>query len=137
MEKQLQSSPLRLIQAKHEWIPIDDIGKVPKGLRGIYVLYYTPEEEQKKAKLKRSVVYIGMSTTGIRARLLKHAAHELKKGQWNFCSIFAVWPNIRNEEIIELEGILRHIYRFDPDAQKLNAQGSYKALQKLDNTLLD
>ena len=137
MEKQVESSPLRLIQAKHEWIPIEDIGKVPRGLRGIYVLYHTPEGEKKKSKPTRSVVYIGMSTTGIRARLLKHAAHEVKKGQWNFCSIFAVWPNISDEEIVELEGILRHIYRLDPDGQKLNTQGTYKALQKLDNTLLD
>lgn len=137
MEKQVTSSPLRLIQAKHEWIALEDIGKVPKGLRGIYVLYDTPLAERKKALPRRSVVYIGMSTTGIRGRLLKHAAHEAKKGHWDTCSIYTVWPNIRNEEIVELEGILRHIYRVDPDAQKLNTQGTYKALQKLRNTLVE
>lgn len=135
MEKQVESSPLRLIQAKHEWIPIAEISNVPKGLRGIYVLYNTPEQEKRKALPRRNVVYIGMSTTGIRSRLLKHAAHEAKKGQWDTCSVFAVWPNIRNEEIVELEGILRHIYRVDPDAQKLNTQGTYRALQKLKNKL--
>ncbi|MDB0527790.1 hypothetical protein LBW56_13920 [Ralstonia solanacearum] len=137
MEKQVASSPLRLIQAKHEWISIYDIAAVPKGLRGIYVLYHTTEQEKKKALPRRSVVYIGMSTTGIRSRLLKHAAHEAKKGRWDTCSIYTVWPNIRNEEIVELEGILRHIYRVDPDAQKLNTQGTYKALQKLRNTLVE
>ncbi|NPT62590.1 hypothetical protein [Paraburkholderia elongata] len=37
---------------------------------------------------------------------------------------------MRAEEIRELEGILRHIYRFDPNAQQLNAQGSYKRLAR-------
>ena len=35
----IPQSPLRLLKAAEEFIAADDIDKVPKGLRGIYILY--------------------------------------------------------------------------------------------------
>jgi hypothetical protein len=35
----IPQSPLRLVKAAEEFIAADDIDKVPKGLRGIYILY--------------------------------------------------------------------------------------------------
>ncbi len=119
------SEPLRLIEQQLEFIAKADIDTIPKGLRGIYVLYRTVDSGTKN-RPHRHVVYVGMSASGIRGRLRSHRKH--KDALWDACSIFVVWPNVREEEIRELEGILRHISRFDPDAQQLNAQGAYKKL---------
>lgn len=43
----------------------------------------------------------------------------------------AWWDNIREEEIRELEGIFRHIYRKDTRANKLNTQRSFKKLTQV------
>ncbi len=119
--------PLRLIEQQLELIGKDDIDTLPKGMRGIYVLYRTQGSENPK-KPHRNVVYVGMSASGMKGRL---RAHRKQKGElWDTCSVFAVWPNIREEEIRELEGILRHIFRFDPNAQQLNTQGRYQKLAK-------
>ena len=126
--------PLRLIEQKRELIPIHDIDLIPKGLRGIYVLYRTVESKKPKTP-HRHVVYVGMSASGIKGRLRAHRKH--KRELWDTCSIFVVWPNVREDEIRELEGILRHIYRFDPNAQQLNAQGRYIKLIKTLNVELD
>jgi hypothetical protein len=42
-----------------------------------------------------------------------------------------VWPNIRNEEIRELEGLFRHIYRTDTHANQLNMIKTYNALRDI------
>ena len=42
--------------------------------------------------------------------------------------MFSVWPNIRDDEIRELEGVIRHIFRFDEAANKLNVAKAYYAL---------
>lgn len=119
--------PLRLIERQLELISKDDVDALPKGMRGIYVLYCTRDSGNHK-KPHRNVVYVGMSASGIKGRL---RAHRKQKGTlWDTCSVFAVWPNIREEEIRELEGILRHIFRLDPNAQQLNAQGRYQKLAK-------
>ncbi|MFP3756304.1 hypothetical protein SB751_20675 [Cupriavidus sp. SIMBA_020] len=122
--------PLRLIEEKHELLDKDEINKLPKGLRGIYVLYQTTPNP-KKAKIPfRNVVYIGMSASGIKGRLRKHSADPRKSEKWDTCSVFSVWPNVRVDEIRELEGILRHIYRFDAESQGMNNQGTYFKLKK-------
>ena len=64
---------------------------------------------------------------GIRGRLKIHRRN--KAGLWTHCSIFEVWNNARDDEIIELEGLFRHIYRFDSRANSLNKQGSFKKLK--------
>ena len=57
------------------------------------------------------VVYVGMATQGIRGRLESHVK---RKGDlWTHFSAFEVWDNIRDEEIVELEGLFRHLYRKD------------------------
>lgn len=117
--------PLRLIEQQLEFIAKADIDTIPRGMRGIYVLYRTVDSGIPR-RPHRHVVYVGMSASGIRGRLRSHRKH--KDELWDTCSIFVVWPNVREEEIRELEGILRHISRFDPDAQQLNAQGAYKKL---------
>ncbi|AJW93729.1 GIY-YIG nuclease family protein (plasmid) [Burkholderia gladioli pv. gladioli] len=126
--------PLRLIERKKELISIDDIDSIPKGLRGIYVLYRTIESLKPKTPY-RHVVYVGMSASGIKGRLRAHRKH--KRDLWDICSIFVVWPNVREDEIRELEGILRHIYRFDPNAQQLNTQGRYIKLTNSPSVDLD
>jgi len=125
--------PLRLIEKKRELIPIDDIDLVPKSLRGIYVLYRTVASDNPKTPY-RHVVYVGMSASGIKGRLRAHRKH--KHALWDTCSIFVVWPNVREDEIRELEGILRHIYRFDPNAQQLNTQGRYIKMTKTEDVEL-
>jgi len=116
-------SPLRLIKGRIEFITQLEINRLPKNIRGIYALF-EGEPEQKKFNVK----YVGMSTTSVRGRLKRHRK---KKGSlWSHCSIFQVWDNVRDEEIKELEGILRHIYRFDEIANKLNEMKSFKAVKK-------
>ena len=63
---------------------------------------------------------------GIRGRLKIHRRN--KAGLWTHCSIFEVWNNVRDDEIIELEGLFRHIYKKDSRANKLNKQRGFKKL---------
>ena len=72
------------------------------------------------------VVYIGMAETSIRRRLGTHRRHKAKF--WTHFSYFEVWDNIGNEEITELEGLFRHLYRYDSRANALNRQKGYKGL---------
>jgi hypothetical protein len=50
---------------------------------------------------------------------------------WTHFSVFEVWDNIRMEEIKELEGLFRHIYKEDTRANKLNRQRGYKRLGRV------
>ncbi len=63
---------------------------------------------------------------GIRGRLIRHARSKRKKAVWTHFSVYEVWDNIRDDEVAELEGLLRHIYRFDPEANKLNIQKGFR-----------
>jgi hypothetical protein len=123
-------SPLRLVKRCTEFLPQDAVSSVPGALRGIYVLY----RQIGPAKHKRfSVVYVGMSasgrTRGIRRRL---AAHRRSKGElWTHFSVFQVWDNIRDEEIQELEGLFRHLYRRDPQANRLNVARGFKPMRRI------
>lgn len=124
----MEQSPLRLIKRCAEYISIDQINNIPKGLRGIYVLYTI------RPKLKSfDVVYVGMAVIGkgggIRGRLKTH--RRKKAGLWSHCSIFEVWNNIRDEEVTELEGLFRHIYKKDTRANKLNKQKGFKKLKSV------
>ena len=65
---------------------------VPPKRRGLYVLY---RKHRKNGKDKFDVVYIGMTTTGIRGRL---ESHRRNKGDlWTYFSAFEVWDNIRDD----------------------------------------
>ena len=54
-------------------------------------------------------------------------SHQQKKGDlWTHFSAFEVWKNIRDEEIVELEGLFRLIYRKDSRANSLNVHRGFK-----------
>ncbi len=109
-------SELRLIKNCAEYLLQSEVYRIPKLTRGIYVLYkYRP-----KTKMY-DVVYVGMAggevKSGIAGRLRSHVRKKKKK--WTHFSAYEVWENIRESEVRELEGILRHLYRFDSRANTL------------------
>jgi len=119
----MQQSPLRLIKRVAEFLPKERVSDVPRQLRGIYVLY---SKRDVLGADKYDVKYVGMaaagSRRGIRGRLDAHLRSKRKRDVWTHFSAFEVWDNIRDEEIIELEGLFRHIYRKDSAASNLNIQ---------------
>ncbi|WP_139056517.1 GIY-YIG nuclease family protein [Rheinheimera sp. A13L] len=118
-------SELRLIKNATEYVPSEELTCIDKGVRGIYVLY-------KRRGFKNDdshhydVVYVGMARRSIKERLESHL--KSKEGLWSHFSAFEVWDNITDVEIEELEGLFRHLYRFDSNANTLNVQRSYKPL---------
>jgi len=126
-------SELRLIKHCVEFHDESYIKKIPLRTRGVYVLYKKRSNKKKPKGEAFDVVYVGMAggekKAGIGGRL---RAHKRKKGGlWTHFSIFEVWDNIREDEIRELEGILRHIFRKDSHANKLGIQKSFKKLTKI------
>jgi len=126
-------SELRLVKRSAQWLKKEDRKLIPKGVRGIYALHkerYTFHKKGPRVK-KFDVVYIGMTTTGsgLRARLDRHARSTKK--DWTHFSMFVVWENIRDEEIGEMEGLFREIYRKDKRANKFNKQGKFKKIQNV------
>ncbi len=123
---------LRLIKRRLEFKSKDQVAQLPPKLRGIYVLY-----KQRSAGVhpKYDVLYVGMATAGrrggLRGRLTSHVKSKRKSKEWSHFSAFEVWENIRQEEIAELEGLFRHIYRKDPAANRLNIQRGFKKARKL------
>lgn len=125
----MPQSLLRLITRCAEYIPLDRVRELPPGLRGIYVLYKRRRNRRTKT-CHYNVVYVGMANRGgIRARLRSH--RRSKRGFWTHFSVFQVWDNIRDEEVFELEGLFRYIYRDDSKANRLNAARGFKPLRKL------
>ncbi len=122
-------SLMRLIKNAMEFVPKTDASRVPHKTRGIYVLYrHTPGSKDFE------VVYIGMARgekCGIRSRLKSHKQSKTKAEQWTHFSAFEVWDNIAEQEVEELEGIFRHVYRHDPQANRLNKQGAYGPLKSV------
>jgi len=125
-------SELRLIKRCAEFIENKRqyISLIPPNTRGIYTLL-----KHNRKTGKYNVVYVGMAggegKGGVRSRL---KTHRRRKGKlWDYFSVFEVWDNIREEEIRELEGILRHIYRLDTRANSLAKQKSFKKLTKVKN----
>ena len=119
-------SELRLIKSVLEFQPIDNIKRVPLQTRGIYALYH------KDGDKVYNLVYIGMARgkkSGIRGRLAMH--NRRKRDLWTHFSMFEVWDNIREDEIEELEGPFRHLFRFDATANQLNKQKGYKKLGRV------
>lgn len=118
-------SPLRLFKRREEFLPIERVDELPRGMRGVYVLY------KHRPKVRRfDVVYVGMAAEGgMRPRLRSH--RKKKHGLWTHCSVFEVWENITPAEVKELEGIFRHIYRRDARASQLNVQRSFGRMKKL------
>ena len=120
-------SELRLIKSVLEYQPKENIHLVPIKTRGIYALY----RENADGK-SYDLVYVGMARgkeSGIRGRL---SSHNKRKGNlWSHFSVYEVWDNIREDEIEELEGLFRHLFRYDSKANRLNIQKGYKKLIRL------
>lgn len=125
MKVKASVSPLRLLKGRQEFVPVEDVDALLRGMRGIYVLY------KHRPRVRRfDVVYVGMAAEGgIRPRLRSHRAK--KKDLWTHCSVFEVWDNVTPAEVKELEGIFRHIYRRDSRASRLNVQRSFARMKKL------
>ena len=120
---------LRLIEHCAEFLRKEDVYKVPHRTRGIYVLlWHDPNDPLKK---KYEVVYIGMSRRGIMGRLEAHKRSKVKSDLWNYFSVYSVWPNITDEEIEELEGLFRAIYRRDSTANKIAVQKGFRKLGEI------
>ena len=116
----MAGSALRLIKQSAEFRSIDEVPDVPARRRGLYVLY---KRRRKGGKEYFDVVYVGMARTGIRRRLTSHT--KSKHREWTHFSAFEVWDNVSDEEIVELEGLFRHLYRKDSKANGLNKQRKF------------
>ena len=120
-------APLRLIKNATEYLHKSEYADIPFRCRGIYVLYrYT------RRSGSYNVVYVGMAAkenAGIKRRIMSHM--KTKEGQWTHFSVFQVWDNVQEQEVAELEGLFRHIYRYDSRANKLNKLRSYKKLNQI------
>jgi hypothetical protein len=122
-------SELRLIKHCIEFLPQEKVNNIPPYTRGVYVLFrYRPGLK------KYDVVYVGMAAgmkaAGILNRLRTHRRGKKRK-LWTHFSAFEVWDNIRQEEVEELEGLFRHIYRKDTRANRLNKQKGFKKLRRV------
>jgi hypothetical protein len=126
------TSKLRLLQHCAEFQPLGKVDSIPNGTRGIYALLKKRGKRNKVTKGdKFDVVYIGMSRTGIRSRLRSHVVS--KEKLWTHFSVYAVWPNIYDEEIRELEGLFRAIYRKDTKANRVAVQKGFVELKRIRN----
>jgi hypothetical protein len=124
-------SKLRFIRRAAEFLDIDKISELKNGLRGIYVLY---KSEGSNTKKRFEVQYIGMSRgdrLGVKGRLRSHRRSKRKSGEWTHFSVFEVCDNVTKEEIEELEGLARHLYRYDSTANTMNIQRGYKKLRSV------
>ena len=129
----MKLSPLRLIKHAVEYRTRSECSAVPKQIRGIYVLYKHRPQIQ-----AYDVVYVGLAASesaGVRRRLRSH--DKTKGDAWTHFSIFQVWENIRPDEVKELEGLFRHLFRRDSMANKLNKQRSYKRLNQISRKSFD
>lgn len=126
-------SLLRLTKRCRLFRPLSEIKSIPSITRGLYILY-------RKAKLGKDhkkrfdVVYIGVAGTGEKPKRGIHGRlsdHLKKKKGWTHYSFFEVHDNIRGDEILELEGLLLHIFRYDPRIELQNRQVGSRRLKKL------
>jgi len=128
----MPESELRLVKRSAEFIQKGNAGLLPRRLRGIYVLY---KRRRSGGALRYDVLYVGMATAGrrggLRGRLLSHARSRRRGRLWTHFSVFEVWDNIRDEEVAELEGLFRHIYRKDSAANSLNIQRGFKKARRV------
>jgi hypothetical protein len=119
---------LRLIKRCAEFRPKEAVCDFPSGARGIYALL------KFRPKVKSfDVVYVGMAGGAkcIKSRLYKHSTSVRKRDMWTHFSAYEVWENITEDEITELEGLFRAIYRKDSKANRLNKQKGFKKLRKV------
>jgi hypothetical protein len=106
---------LRWIKQCIEWREFneEEVDKIPSKTRGIYILFQRQRESD-----VYDVMYIGMTGAGVHGRLQSHLKSGTKTKFCSHFSMFEVHDNVPEEEIEELEGILRHIFR--KDSQPIN-----------------
>jgi hypothetical protein len=75
----MAESPLRLVKRCAEFQPKEQIKLLPRGRRGLYVLYRCIEVDTKQ---RYDVVYVGLATRGMRGRLESHAKSVKKRDLW-------------------------------------------------------
>jgi hypothetical protein len=68
--------------------------------------------------------------SGIRERLSAHRRSKHKGPQWDHFSVYAVWPNVSDEEIIVLEGLIRAMFRRDSRVNSLATAKSFGILKR-------
>jgi hypothetical protein len=100
-----------------EFVPCELSKNIPYDTRGIYALL-------NKHGARFDVVYVG-KTIGLYSRLGQHRRDWLKS-KWTHFTLFEVHDNITNEEIVELEGLIRHMYREDSASNRHNTQLCHK-----------
>jgi len=126
----LPQSPLRLVRQCIEYQSVDAVLRLAPGLRGIYVLYREEPAAGRRKTPRYQVVYVGMARKGgIRGRLKLH--RRKKRKLWTHFSVYEVWDNIRDDEVAELEGLFRHLYRLDPVASELNKQRGFRPIRQI------
>jgi hypothetical protein len=120
--------PLKIIKQFVEFEPRQRVTAVPNHRRGLYVLYNHVGGKH------YDVVYVGKGLDGIKVRLNSH-----KSGtkQWTHFSAFEVQDAITDDDIKELEGLFRHVYRRDRNAAKSNKQRSFGRLLRVHKELED
>jgi len=97
--------------------------EIPDNTRGIYVLL------RKVARNEFDVVYVGMTGAGMWSRIKSHRKN--KRLKWTHFTVFEVHDNITDSEIKEIEGLIRHIYRKDSRANRLNIQLRHRPFLKV------
>ena len=117
---------MHFVKSALEYRGIDEIDCIPPRLRGIYALY-------KKTRSSFDVVYVGMSGTNssgsIKSRIKQHRKSVAKV--WTHFSYYEILDEISDQEISEMEGIFRQVYRFDARANRHNVQVTHKPLIRL------
>jgi hypothetical protein len=115
---------MALIARLAEYLSKDEADKLPPKRQGIYALF-------RKRASAYDVVYVGLSIKGIRARLRAHRRDRKKTKVWTHFSVFEVTAGTTPEQIAELEGLFRQIYRRDTQANRLNVQRTHGPLRRL------
>jgi hypothetical protein len=128
----MPETELKLFRRCVELQPREEYVNIPRGVRGIYALL-----KLRRRTGRYDVVYVGMARNSVRGRLRAHLRNEAKRDLWTHFSVFEVFDNVRGEEIEELEGLLRHIYRMDSRANRLNVQRAFAKLRRVRSRRLD
>src|SRR5438093_5263609 len=118
-------APTRWVRRLAEFCPKADVDSVPRGTRGIYVLF------NRRRNGSFDVVYVGLSGSGMRGRLRSHRRSSAKAKEWTHFSLFQVYDNVSDAEIAEVEGLFRQIYRNDSKANRLNIQKMHGPLRRV------
>jgi hypothetical protein len=128
-----KQASLRLIKRCRLYIRRGDWKPIPPVTRGVYVLYRARPASNSRRKIFQ-VAYIGVggisksARSGVAGRI---KGHHKTKPDWTHYSFFEVHDNITRQEILEIEGLLLHIFRDDPRVQLANLQLGARALTRL------